>query len=76
MKNVDKKIEIKIIRKQYFNYSIQGLTLIDVDGNEKTFNSLAKMAEHLNISRQGLYEKIDKAQLLMELEELRKLKRT
>ncbi len=72
MKRVTEKINITVIERIKKEYSIEGLTVTDEQGNETTFQSIPKMAEFLGITKAGLYSKIDKELINKELERLRK----
>ena len=58
MINISKPIQIEVRHFNIKKYTIDGLTLIESDGNHITFMSYPKMAKHLGLSKQGLYNKI------------------
>ncbi len=53
-------IDIKISHNYVKTYRINGLNLIEDDGNTITFKSYSQMAKYLGLSRQGLYNIIRK----------------
>jgi len=60
MIKITQQIDIRISHNYIKTYGINGLSLIEDNGNIITFRSFSQMAKYLCLTRQGLYNIIRK----------------
>lgn len=58
MINISRPINIEVNHCYKTSYNIDGLRLLEDDGNAIIFKNYAQMAQYLGITRQALYNKI------------------